>query len=124
MQALEAELPLHHRCRSTLMTHGGGTERAAVYLHGFTSCPAQGAALATRLFDRGFNVYLPRMFGHGGLDPTNFSMAELEAQQLVEMADEAVDIATGLGRQVFVIGLSAGGTVAPGWPRTVLMWPG
>jgi pimeloyl-ACP methyl ester carboxylesterase len=87
VQALEAELPLHHRCRSTLMTHGKSTDKAAVYFHGFTSCPAQGAALATRL-------------------------AELEAQQLVDMANEAVDIAAGLGRKVFVIGLSAGGTVA------------
>ena len=112
VQGREAELPIHHRCRSTLMTHGEMARKAIVYFHGFTSCPAQGSALAVRLYALGFNVYLPRMFGHGGTDPKRFSMANLNAQGLIEMAEESIEIASGLGEEVFVIGLSAGGTIA------------
>lgn len=112
VQEREQKLPLHGRCRSTLLTHGAQVEKAAVYFHGFTSCPAQGGLLASRLHGLGFNVYLPRMFGHGGLDPKRLSMAEFSVDKLVDLANESVDIACGLGRQVLVIGLSAGGTIA------------
>jgi alpha-beta hydrolase superfamily lysophospholipase len=112
VEAREKELPLHRRCRSTLLTHGSRVEKAVVYFHGFTSCPAQGGLLARRFHDLGFNVYLPRMFGHGGLDPRRLSMAEFSVDKLIDLADESVDIAAGLGQQVLVVGLSAGGTIA------------
>ena len=108
----ERRLPIHTRCRSTLMSHGAKVDRAVVYFHGFTSCPAQGLLLGLRLFELGLNVYLPRMIGHGGTDPAQFSMADLTSEKLIDLANESVDIALGLGRDVLVIGLSAGGTIA------------
>ncbi len=87
-------------------------EKAVVYFHGFTSCPAQGGLFARRFHDLGFNVYLPRMFGHCGLNPRRLSMAEFSVDKLIDLANESVDIAAGLGQQVLVVGLSAGGTIA------------
>lgn len=110
--AREATLGLHQACHSTLLTHGAKTARAVIYFHGFSSCPAQGDALAARLFAMGYNVYLPRMNGHGEAIPSSASMAELDSAHLVELANQSVDIAHGLGDEVVVTGLSAGGTLA------------
>lgn len=107
-----AGAPLHERCSSTLLTHGKKVARVVIYYHGLTSCPAQGDALAAKLFDLGYNVYLPRMFGHGEADPLTLSLAEMRAEDLVQLANESADLAQGLGDEVVVIGLSAGGTIA------------
>lgn len=112
IQAAEADLPLFDHCRTTLLTHGNKTARVVVYFHGFTSCPAQGAALAAQLFAAGANVLMPRMVGHGASDPIAADMTELTAAHLVELAGGSIDMARGLGDEVLVVGLSAGGTVA------------
>jgi len=112
VQAREAELPLHERCPSTLLTHGRKVARVVIYFHGFTSCPAQGDEFAAQLFALGSNVYLPRMFGHGEADPMTLSLTELTADKLVDLANESTDLVQGLGDEVVVVGLSAGGTIA------------
>ncbi|HEY4201902.1 MAG TPA: alpha/beta fold hydrolase [Devosiaceae bacterium] len=112
VQAQEAKLPLHDRCHSTLLTHGSKVTRVVIYFHGFTSCPAQGDELAARLFALGYNVYLPRMFGHGEADPTTMSLKDLTAEHLIDLGNSSIDMAQGLGDEVVVIGLSAGGTIA------------
>lgn len=108
----EAGLALHERCPSQLLTHGGKVEHVVIYFHGLTSCPAQGEALAKKLFDLGYNVYLPRMAGHGEADPDTLSLMHLTAENLVDLANQSVDLAQGLGDKVSVTGLSAGGTIA------------
>ncbi len=110
--AKEAGMPLHDLCRSSLLTHGRKVARVVIYFHGFTSCPAQGDALASRLFDMGYNVYRPLLFGHGEAIPTAAAMTELTSQHLIGLANESVDMAQGLGDEVVVVGLSAGGTMA------------
>jgi pimeloyl-ACP methyl ester carboxylesterase len=112
IQAEEAAMPLHKLCPSALLTHGQKVERVAIIFHGLTSCPAQGNMLAAQLFAQGYNVYLPRMVGHGEADPLTVSLAFLRAEDLVTMANRSVDMAHGLGNEVVVTGLSAGGTVA------------
>ena len=108
----EAELALHERCFSQLLTHAHKTRIAVVFFHGLTSCPAQGEELARSIFALGYNVYLPRMFGHGEADPDTLSLADLTAERLVDLANSSVDLAQGLGDEVIVAGLSAGGTIA------------
>lgn len=108
----EAEIALHERCPSQLLTHGRTTRMAVVFFHGLTSCPAQGEELARKLFALGYNVYLPRMFGHGEADPDTLSLADLTAEHLVDLTNSAADLAQGLGDEVIVVGLSAGGTMA------------
>lgn len=95
-----------------LLTHGHPTARAVVLLHGLTNCPEQFRLLGERLHERGANVYLPRMLGHGLTDRMSPAQARLDAPWLCRATDEAVDIARGLGDEVVVAGLSVGGTMA------------
>lgn len=109
--AAEAQLPLHPKCGSRLLTHGARVARAVVYLHGLTNCPLQADELAQQLFDRGYNVYVPRWPGHGEADQMTLALVGLSAEQMVQSTDAAIDLARGLGDEVTVIGMSAGGAM-------------
>jgi alpha-beta hydrolase superfamily lysophospholipase len=99
-------------CRSILLTHGLRTEKAAFFFHGYTNCPQQFRELGKILFDMGYNVLILRLPRHGMADRKVENLSPLKAEELRECADTSVDIACGLGRQVYVSGLSAGGTLA------------
>jgi carboxylesterase len=99
-------------CGTSLLTHGNTVERAIIFIHGLTSCPAQFAQLGQRFFDLGYNVFLPRMPHHGYANRLTKELAKLRAADLAAFADEVTDIAQGLGRKVYVMGLSVGGAVA------------
>lgn len=109
--AAEAKLPLHPRCASKLLTHGSRQVEAIVFLHGVTNCPAQADELAPMLFDLGYNVYVPRLPGHGEADQMTYALAPLTAEDYVATTEEAIEIGRGLGDRVIVIGLSAGGAL-------------
>jgi pimeloyl-ACP methyl ester carboxylesterase len=100
--------------RTFLLTHGSAADRAVVWLHGYTNSPAQFKQLAQLCFDRGANVLVPRFPHHGLKNRMTDETALLTAEKLGRVADEAVDIARGLGSQVVVGGLSMGG-VTTGW---------
>jgi alpha-beta hydrolase superfamily lysophospholipase len=108
----ETGLDLDPFCHSRLLTHGQKVARAIVYFHGFTSCPAQADALAEQLFAMGYNVYLPRMHGHGLTSPTPRDLDDFTADGLIAHTNAALDLAQGLGDDVTVMGLSAGGTLS------------
>jgi len=112
IEAREAVVPLHPRCSSTLLTHGQKAEWAVVFFHGLTSCPAQADILAQQLFAMGYNVYVPRLPRHGEADRLTLSLAGLTAEELAGSAEESVGLGRGLGEEVLVVGLSAGGTMA------------
>lgn len=109
--AEEAKLPLHPDCGSRLFTHGARVAKAVVYLHGLTNCPLQADELARQLFDRGYNVYVPRWPGHGEADQMTLALTTLSAEQMVASTDAALDLARGLGDEVSVVGMSAGGAM-------------
>lgn len=108
----EAGLNLDPLCHSRLLSHRSKVARTIVYFHGFTSCPAQADALAEQLFALGYNVYLPRMHGHGLANPTPSDLDDFTADGLVAHTNAALDLAQGLGDDVTVMGLSAGGTLS------------
>ncbi|GIW06087.1 MAG: hypothetical protein KatS3mg060_0892 [Dehalococcoidia bacterium] len=117
-------------CRSTLLTHGRRTARAIVLVHGITNCPAQFEPFGRLLFERGYNVLLPRMPKNGYADRMTNALSELTAEQLRDFADRIADIVVGLGEQTIIAGLSAGGVIAawvtqfrPDIGRTVLIAP-
>ena len=114
VRAEEAKLPLNPRCLSNLLTHGKKVERVVVFFHGLTNCPAQAEQLGAKLFALGYNVYLPRIPQHGDADQMSLVLADLTAEQLIAVGNEATDIAQGLGDEVVITGLSAGGIIA-GW---------
>ena len=116
IRAEEARLPLHPRCGSMLLSHGRRVAQAVIFFHGLTNCPAQADELAPKLFELGYNVYVPRMPGHGEVDQMTMSLANFRAEHAVEVVDDAIDLASGLGDEVIVVGLSAGGNMA--------MWAG
>lgn len=98
-------------CRSTLRDHGTRTERVIVLLHGYTNCPAMFEKLGEQLAAAGYTVYAPLAPEHGERDREHSTLADLTAEELIAYGNEAVDIATGLGDQVTVLGLSGGGAV-------------
>lgn len=112
VQAREAELPLNPRCLSQLLTHGQKAKRVVVFFHGLTNCPAQAEKLGPQLFALGYNVYVPRMPQHGEADQMSLALADLTAEQLVAEANETMEIARGLGDEVVITGLSAGGIIS------------
>lgn len=108
-------------CQSQLLEHGRRTEQVVVLFHGLTNCPKQFVDLGQELFDDGANVLIMRAPRHG-LTGTTSSPVEsvgsvdlvgrLTAHELRDFADDAVDIAQGLGDEVVTSGLSMGGVLA------------
>lgn len=98
--------------RTALLDHGGRTPLAVVLFHGFTNNPAQYAQFAPMLYERGANVFIPRLPEHGDRDRMTTRLTKLSAEALLASANEAVDIARGLGERVAVLGISMGGILA------------
>ena len=98
--------------RTILLTHGVRVPRVDVLLHGFTDSPSQFAELADSLYQRGDNVYVPRLPHHAERSGDARALAGMTAVQLRQTADSAVDVASALGDSVVVVGLSVGGTMA------------
>jgi alpha-beta hydrolase superfamily lysophospholipase len=100
------------QARTTLIERGHATPLAIVLFHGLTNNPAQYTRFAPLLYERGLNVFIPRMPEHGYRDRLTTANASVTAELLVGAANEAVDIACGLGERVAVLGISAGGLLA------------
>jgi carboxylesterase len=121
---------LNPHCHSQLLTHDGPTDRVVVLFHGMSNCPCQFGRLGEMLHARGHTVFIPLMPRHGLADPHTDALRYLRAEDLRDYADASVDLARGLGREIVVAGLSAGGTVAawivqhrPDVARAVLIAP-
>ena len=105
-------------CRSQLLTHDAPTDVVVVLYHGLTNCPEQFLELGTNLFDDGANVLILRAPGHGRANASDNAIGSvsnagsLTAEKLRDYADDSMDIATGLGDEVRVMGLSMGGVLA------------
>ena len=99
-------------CVSQVLTHDERVEQSVVLFHGYTNCPQQYSVMAQTYFDAGYNVVVPRLPSHGYADRMTDALSDLDPADLTALADEAVDIAAGLGERVTVVGLSAGGTLA------------
>ncbi|HEY1976618.1 MAG TPA: alpha/beta fold hydrolase [Candidatus Baltobacteraceae bacterium] len=98
--------------RTALLDHGARTPLAVVLFHGITNNPAQYVELAPLVHKAGANVFVPRMPEHGDKDRLTTRLAKLTAETLLASANEAVDIAFGLGERVALLGISMGGSLA------------
>jgi carboxylesterase len=101
-------------CRIQLMTHDKKVQRAIILVHGYTNCPQQFKALGQQFYDLGYNVLIAPLPHHGLADRMTDEHAMLTAEELTAYADDTVDIARGLGDQVVMMGISAGG-VTTSW---------
>ena len=97
--------------RLRFMTHQHKVERVIVFVHGYTNCPEQFSQLGKSFFERGYNVLILPLPYHGLADRMTAEHAKLTAEDLVSYTDETMDIAQGLGEQVVMVGLSAGGNI-------------
>ena len=117
-------------CLTRGLLHGQRTGQVVVLVHGLTNCPQQWAPFGKLLFERGCNVLLPRMPRHGLRDRMTTEPSLLRAEELRDYAERIIDIAAGLGDEVTIVGLSAGGIVGawtaqhrPEVTRAVLISP-
>lgn len=99
-------------CRSQALLHGGPTPTVVALLHGITNCPQQWIQFSQLLYDRGHTVVIPRLPQHGLADRQPRHLDRLTAEDFRAWGDSVVDIAVGLGEQVVVMGISAGGVIA------------
>ncbi|MFA5802567.1 MAG: alpha/beta fold hydrolase [Thermoleophilia bacterium] len=117
-------------CGTRFYTHGSKTPKVVVLVHGLTNSPRQFEELGQQLFNDGYNVLIPRMPYHGLKTHTVSELGNTTPEDLSRFADDTADIATGLGDEVTVAGLSGGGTIT-GWitqnrsdiDKTVLIAP-
>ena len=114
IEQAESALPLLPEGRSRLLTQGRKTARAFVLLHGLTNCPEQFMPLARLLHASGANVVLPRARYAGFADRMNALQGLQSGQDLLDQAAIGLDIASGLGDQISLVGLS-GSAVAAAW---------
>lgn len=115
--AAAQETAVYGPCASRLLTHGGPTDVAVVLVHGLTNCPKQFVDLGEEVYGAGANVLILRIPYHGLASEDGASIGDvsnvgaIRAEDFRDYADEAVDIAAGLGDEVRILGLSAGGVV-------------
>ena len=108
------EAPINPLCEPQLFVHGHMSEKVYVLLHGLSNCPQTFIELGPMLHGRGANVLIPRMPRNGHKDIATDALRKMTAVELARFADTSVDIACGLGREIIVLGISAGGVIA-GW---------
>ncbi len=99
-------------CHTQLLTHGRKMARAIAFIHGYTNCPRQFAALAQQFYERDYNTLTVLMPHHGLADRLTDAHRRLTAEELVAYVDRVVDMARGLGEHVTLLGLSGGAVVA------------
>ena len=83
-----------------------------VLFHGLTATPRQYDELAPLLHERGCNVLVPRLPGHGYRDRLTDALASLEVAELIAAVKLALVEARTLGASVTVAGFSLGGLLA------------
>ncbi len=93
------------------------TKGTVVMLHGYTAGPWQYNSPAEDFFEAGYNVYVPRITGHGYMTPeghpSNEKMISKDnIQDYDKFVDEVYDMVKDLGGPVQIVGLSGGGNLA------------
>lgn len=110
-------LYLRKNAESLFVPADGQARGTVVLYHGFTAAPWQYKEMADKLHHEGFNVYAPRMPGHGLADaagkPSAAEMPETNEQKIWDdFARQTTKDAAELGVPVHAVGLSGGANVA------------
>lgn len=102
--------PVVRRCaRPIAHVHAVASRKAVVCLHGFTGYPGEMALPATRLYEDGWDVFVPRYPGHG-TNGEDF-IASRGSQWLGEAERSYVEAASRY-EEVSLVGHSMGGIIA------------
>ncbi|MDQ6933673.1 MAG: hypothetical protein M3160_10955 [Candidatus Eremiobacteraeota bacterium] len=108
MGALDDET-IRPQAFTRLYSHDRRTPLAVVLFHGITNNPQQYDRLAMQVHERGHNVLVPRLPEHGDRNRMTARLKTLTAERLLESANEAIDLAQGLGHRVVIAGISTSG---------------
>jgi pimeloyl-ACP methyl ester carboxylesterase len=108
----EDDALIHPAAHTRLWAYDKKTPRAVLYLHGYTDSTQQFNAMGELLFERGINVFVPRLPHHGYRDRLSTAHGKLTIDELRQWTNDAVDAALGLGERLTVMGLSLGGVLA------------
>lgn len=123
--ACENALPLlNEGCRSLFFLHPQPTSKVLIFFHGFTAAPWQFGPMARAFYKAGYNAIVPLMPGHGyagDWQRNNPPPLPIAAEAYQQFALQWLDRAHSLGEQVYVGGLSGGGTVAA-WLSLERFW--
>jgi carboxylesterase len=116
--------------RSFARLHGHKTRRALLIFHGVTNSPEQFRTFSELFFERGYNVFIPRHPYHGLNDRTGRAMHGYRLDEALKHATSSLEIISGLGERITVVGLSGGANLAawlaqtrPGIDLAVIMAP-
>lgn len=113
MAAADAADPaVNPQSATRVLAHGRRTDRALLLLHGFTNSPRQMSDLGELAFERGWNVFIPRLPYHGLRDRMTDALAGLSEADLKTAASESLAAASLLGERLDVLGFSMGGVMA------------
>lgn len=109
----------------SLFLHRPDAKGTVMLFHGFTAGPWQYEELAKRLQQEGYNVYAPRMPGHGFMRPDGqitgeYFVSAAKRHKYDEFVKARFAEAEALGQPVWVAGLSGGANLAL---RTAEMYP-
>jgi alpha-beta hydrolase superfamily lysophospholipase len=97
---------------SILLTHGEPAPRAYVLLHGITTTPLQFKDFGRLLYERGANVYIPRLPRHGLADRLTTELGGLTAAEMRAFALATTAYGATLGERLRIVGFSVGGLLA------------
>ncbi len=113
----EDGLHLRPNTQSLFLQAKGQAKGTVLMFHGYTGAPWQCPELATKFNEAGYNVYAPRMPGHGFADanevPSGKNIPDSgRREEWNEFIDETYQNAAEMGVPVSAVGLSGGGNVA------------
>jgi len=112
----ESKLGLKNEaCRSKFFVHPHAKSKVCLFLHGFTAGPYQFEPLGKAFYNKGYNVLVPLQPGHGLAGDWNRQTPPplpTDIQTYQKFVLEWLQIATTLGQEVVVGGLSTGGNLA------------
>lgn len=109
------KLYLRENYQSRLLTQPGPSVKGTVImLHGYTAGPWQFEEAAQKFHDAGYQVYVPRLPGHGMMRPDGMPTGETmvapgHEDEYETFIDNAYTEAKALGGPIHVVGLSGGG---------------
>ncbi len=95
-----------------VLHHNVPTANVAVLFHGLSDSPFFFRDIAQGLYERGFNVVVALLPGHG-LKDADDDMEDWDlAERWAEHVKHVIDASSGLGNKVFIGGFSTGGALA------------
>ena len=103
------KVPVVKASRPFSILHAAKSDKAVLLVHGFTGYPGELTRPAEDLFDKGHDVFVPRLPGHGTCGKDFLASSH---NDWIKAADNAVTDLLSRYREVSVVGHSMGGAIA------------